>query len=480
MQKHHRILLVVSIGVFMSTMDSSMVNVALPTLMKVFGGSLAMTEWVVLMYLLVVTVTLLFWGYFANTIGQGRLYSRGILLFTIGSLCCSLSPSLGFLIGARFIQAIGASMMMAMGPALINSSYPREHLGEGLGMVGIATSLGLMTGPAVSGLLLRWSHWRFIFLVTVPIGLLVYIFWRKILLPIGRPRRMSGRATSFDLIGGVLYLFAVTISIVLLTQTHAGKGCCGQSALVWSWSFSLAAAFFWILFIVYELRQGQPLLPLRLFLDRFFAMAMVSAMLSFVVLFLVLLLMPFYLSSVRGFPPDRVGWFMMAVPLCVFFVAPLAGRLHDKIGARIIASGGLSICLFSLLLLTRLTSDSPAAFIITALALLGVGQAMFLAPNSAAALAGVAHDKSGITSSLLATSRNMGMLLGTAVAGFIFAHTYSRLTGGLDIREYAPGQVASFIGALHQTFVVGSWIGLVAVLTSWLRGQPENRESPSP
>ncbi|HHB77113.1 MAG TPA: DHA2 family efflux MFS transporter permease subunit [Desulfobulbus sp.] len=473
MQKHHRILLVVSIGVFMSTMDSSMVNVALPTLMKVFGGSLAMTEWVVLMYLLTVTVTLLFWGYFSNGFGQGRLYSRGILLFTVGSLFCSLSPSLEFLIGARFVQATGASMMMAMGPALINSSYPREHLGKGLGMVGIATSLGLMTGPAVSGLLLRWSHWRFIFLVTVPIGLLVYIFWRKILLPIGRPLIVSGRANRFDLLGGVLYLLAVTASIVLLTS--GGGGCCRQPVFGWAWYLSLAAALFWVLFIVHELRQEQPLLPLRLFRDLFFAMAMLSAMLSFVVLFFVLLLMPFYLSSVRGFPPDRVGWFMMAVPLCVFFVAPLAGRLHDKIGARIIASGGLSICLFSLLLLTGLTSDSPPAFIITALALLGVGQAMFLAPNSAAALAGVDHDKSGITSSLLATSRNMGMLLGTAVAGFIFAHTYARLTGGLDIREYAPAQVTAFIGALHRTFVAGSWIGLAAVLTSWLRGQPKKR-----
>ncbi len=459
----------------MSTMDSSMVNVALPTLMKVFGGSLAMTEWVVLMYLLTVTVTLLFWGSLSSSIGQGRLYSRGIAFFTAGSLFCSLAPSLGFLIGARFVQATGAAMMMAMGPALINSSYPRKHLGKGLGMVGIATSLGLMTGPVLSGLLLRWSHWRFIFLVTVPVGLLVYIFFGKTLTSVGSPARPFDGIRRFDLAGGGLYLLAVTATVVLLTS--AGKGCCGHSPFPWSWYILPAVPLLWLLFVVHELRQKRPLLPVRLFRDRFFAMAMLSAMLSFVVLFFVLLLMPFYLSSVRGFPPDQVGWFMMAVPLCVFFVAPLAGRLHDKIGARIIASTGLSICLCSLLLLTRLTADTPAFYIIAALALLGVGQAMFLAPNSAAALAGVAHDKSGITSSLLATSRNMGMLLGTALAGFIFAHAYGNLTGGLDIREYTPDQVIPFIGALHQTFVVGSWIGLAAVLSSWLRGQSPNSES---
>ena len=465
--RYQQVLFLVSTGVFMSTMDSSMVNVALPTLMKVFTSSLAATEWVVLVYLLTITVSLLFWGYFSNTIGHGKLYWRGVLVFTLGSLLCTLAPSIGTLIVFRLVQATGASMMMAMGPALIKSSYPPEKLGQGLGMVGIATSLGLMSGPVISGLLLRWAHWRFIFLVTVPVGLLLYIAGGRLLRNLGRPDAETiKRVQPFDRTGGLLYVLAVILTV--LSLSHATKTCCQGDGM--SLVKIALPALFWLLFVWWELRCPWPILPVRLFASRFYAVAMICAMLSFVVLFFVLLLMPFYLSKVRGYPPDQVGWFMMSVPLCVFFVAPLAGHLHDRIGARIIATLGLAFCLVSLVLLTRLEMGSAPAFIVAALALLGVGQAMFLAPNSASALSGVPHEKSGITASLLATSRNMGMLFGTALAGYIFAHQYAALTGGMDIRDFTSEHALAFIRALRITFQAGVLLAAVAVLLSTVRG----------
>ena len=460
-------LLLVSTGVFMSTMDSSMVNVALPTLMKVFSSSLAATEWVILVYLLTITVTLLFWGYFSNSFGQGTVYRRGVLIFSLGSLLCSLAPTIVSLILFRLVQAVGASMMMAMGPALIKSSYPSGKLGQGLGLVGIATSLGLMSGPVVSGLLLRWVHWRFIFLVTVPAGIILYLAGARLLDGPGRPGRQdAGFAKPFDRAGGALYVAAVILTV--LSLSHATRSCC-------QWSDMAVArialpALFWFLFILRELHVAAPLLPVRLFASRFYAVAMVCAMLSFVVLFFVLLLIPFYLSKVRGYPPDQVGWYMMAVPLCVFFVAPLAGHLHDRFGARIIATLGLLLCLVSLLLLTGLAADSDPFFTVISLALLGFGQAMFLAPNSASALSGVSHDKSGITSSLLATSRNMGMLLGTALAGYVFAHRYGSLTGGMDIRDFVPAHTPAFLRALRETFQVGAVLAALALVLSAMRG----------
>ena len=205
----------------MSTMDSSMVNVALPTLMRVYASSLALTEWVVLMYLLTISVSLLFWGYFSNGIGQGTLYGRGLLVFSLGSLLCSAAPTIGLLIFFRFVQAIGASMMMAMGPALIKSSFPKDRLGRGLGLVGIATSLGLMTGPAVSGLLLRWSHWRMMFLVTVPVGVILYVLSRRLLASIGRPVDGEARErlkNGFDILGGLLYAASITLTVLVLSH----------------------------------------------------------------------------------------------------------------------------------------------------------------------------------------------------------------------------------------------------------------------
>ena len=452
-----------------------MVNVALPSLMKVFGSSLAVTEWVVLVYLLTITTTLLFWGYFSTAVGQGRVYWHGVLIFTIGSFLCFVSPSVGALIFFRFVQATGASMMMAMGPALIKSSYPPEKLGQGLGLIGIATSLGLMCGPVVSGLLLRWADWRFIFLVTVPVGLFLYIRGGRILPSLGKPDQQQSSAGSFfafDVPGGLLYVVAVTLTV--LSFSHATSGCCrenGMGVLKVILPALFVAALIWR-----ELRCSRPILPVRLFASRFYAVAMICAMLSFVVLFFVLFLMPFYLSKVRAYPPDEVGWFMMAVPLCVFFVAPLAGHLHDRFGARIIATLGLALCLTSQILLSRLTENISASLVVAALALLGFGQAMFLAPNSAAALSGVSHEKSGITSSLLATSRNMGMLFGTALAGYIFAHKYAELTGGQDIRDFTGGNAHAFVQALQHTFRFGVLIAAVAVLLSALRGSGQHTE----
>ncbi len=471
MANHQRILLLVSIGVFMSTMDSSMVNVALPTLMRVYGASLALTEWVVLIYLLTITTSLFFWGYFSKGFGLGTLYSGGLLVFSLGSLLCSMAPTIFLLIFFRCLQAVGASMMMAMGPALIKRSFPRDKLGRGLGMVGIATSLGLMTGPVVSGLLLRWSHWRLIFLVTVPVGLPVYFAARHLLAPLGRPDTGVNVVdkNDFDLLGGVLYVTSVVLTVLLLSHATETSG---QSGIFLRPVYSVFAVLsVWGIFILHERRTKNPLFPVTLFKQSFFTMAMVSAMLSFTVLFFVLLLMPFYLSSVRQLPPDQVGYFMMAVPLCVFFIAPLAGRLHDMIGARVIASFGLACCLISLLLLSRISTLSSGYYIVFCLSLLGFGQAMFLAPNSAAALSGVSHEQSGITSSLLATSRNMGMLLGTALAGFLFAHVYGRLTGGMDIKDFTFEQAPQFVLALQQTYLVCALLAAVAVIASLLRGE---------
>ena len=482
-QQRRRLFLVVSVGVFMSTMDSSMVNVALPALMAAFQSPLALTEWVVLVYLLTITVLLLFWGHWADRWGSGRIYSPGMLIFTAGSLLCGIAPGIYTLILFRFIQALGASMMMATGPALIKSIFSPNRLGRGLGLIGVATSMGLMAGPAVSGLLIRWVHWRAIFWVTVPLGLGFFLLGRGLLAgvsgqqgtaPPGRVKT-ERKPNGFDRGGAVLWAAAVTMTILFVTHASSlGRGGGFGFSRVFITGMALMMIG-WVLFLRREKRCPAPLLPLPLFGRRFFAMAILSGMLSFFVLFIVLILTPFYLDRILGLAPDRVGYVMMAVPLCVFIVSPVAGRLHDWIGARIVATGGLICCLFSLLLLIGLTSETSPFSVAVRLALLGIGQAMFLAPNSAAALAGVPDNRVGVTASLLATARNLGMLLGTAFAGLIFALYFARYTGGLDMKDFTPAATSAFMFALHRSFQFGALIALTGVLASWLRQSPEGR-----
>lgn len=473
MQQHTRVLLLVGTGVFMSTLDSSMLNVALPSIMHAYGSPLALTEWVIIIYLLTITVMLLFWGHLSIRYGQGKIYNLGVLIFAIGSLLCFLAPDIYLLIFFRFVQALGASMMMAMGPALIKSFFPHEQLGRGLGQIGIATSLGLMAGPAISGLLIRWSHWRVIFLITVPVGLLVYLIGRNGLNnsgPANQAMTAGDDEHRFDRLGALLW--TVAISLTLFIATHATSLCCAEhrnySLLITNVFLTLSA---WFLLAIHELKQPHPLLPLGLLKKRFFAMAMLSSMLSFTVLFFVLLLTPFYLRSALGLSPDRIGYVMMALPLCVFFVSPVAGRLHDRIGARVVATAGLGFCLAGLLLLTTIDGATSALSIAALLAVLGFGQAMFLSPNSAAALSGVSHNQAGVTSSLLATARNMGMLAGTALAGLIFTIYFSGLTGGMDMKDFVPEYTPQFMIALKRSFQAAAVIAAVGMAASWGRGK---------
>lgn len=464
------ILLLVASGVFMSTLDSSMLNVALPSIMEEFHSPLALTEWVVMIYLLSITVMLLFWGHLSKKYNQGKIYRLGVFVFSVGSLLCSLAPDIYLLIFFRFIQAQGASMMMAMGPAIIKAIFPRNQLGKGLGQIGIATSLGLMSGPPISGLLIRWADWRLIFLITVPVGFAVF-FLSRITLQKASPEPLKTdqqHRYPFDTTGGILWVAAVSLTLFL--TTHVTSICCAdQNNYTSLIVILLSVPASWFLLIRHEKKQTNPLLPLALFKQRFFSMAMLSAMLSFCVLFFVLLLTPFFLRSVQQLSADQTGYIMMALPFCVFFVSPVAGKLHDRYGAQSIATSGLAFCFLALLGFTTINASTSPWIIATFLALLGLGQAMFLSPNSAAALNGVTREQAGLTSSLLATARNMGMLAGTAMAGLIFTLYFSRLTGGLDMKDFIPELTPDFMLAMRRSFQVATFLAGVGMAASWYR-----------
>jgi predicted MFS family arabinose efflux permease len=263
--------------------------------------------------------------------------------------------------------------------------------------------------------------------------------------------------------------------LTLLLATYATSICCGQGATssVLFVVGSCVVLSCWLFFVWYEIKTPGPFLPVRLLRQRFFAMAILSSTLSFAVLFFVLILMPFYLHHVLGLPPDQIGYVMMSLPLCVFIVSPVAGRLYDRIGARIVATGGLLCCLIGLALLTRLTAATSPFASAACLALLGFGQAMFLSPNSASALGGVADDQAGVTASLLATARNFGMLAGTALAGLSFSLHFAHATGGLDVNEFVQSEIPAFMSALTRSFSYAMAISLCAVVASWIRGMPE-------
>jgi MFS family permease len=325
--------------------------VALPTLMLRLHATLAATEWVILIYLLTISTLLLFWGHLASVHDPEGIYHYGMLLFGLGSLLCTAAPTIHTLILFRFIQGLGASMMMAVGPALIKRVFPPEQLGRGLGMIGIATSLGLLCGPVVSGFLIHYLHWRMIFLVTVPVSLFFYFLWhnnhgneRQAKSPLSLLMLLTkaGSEMRLNLLSLLLWIGSITMSVLL---ANSATLLCSQEQQQHKLLLYLALLLVligWTLFFKHEQKALHPLLPRHLFARRFFSMAVLTGMLSFTVLFFVLLLVPFYLARIKGLRPDTIGMVMMAVPVLVFLVSPIAGRLFDRFGARLVATTGQS------------------------------------------------------------------------------------------------------------------------------------------
>jgi EmrB/QacA subfamily drug resistance transporter len=463
------VFLLVAAGVFLSTMDSSMINVALPSIMRSFATTLPQTEWVVLMYLLTITVSLLIWGYLADCYGQGRIYLIGMLVFTVGSGACYLAPTFSLLLFYRFVQALGAAMMMAAGPALIKNVYPREQLGRRLGLLGIATSIGLMSGPVISGFLIRYFSWRGIFLVTVPVSLTAFLLgWLFFAGDLSQGKNRESSPAPFDWYGSLVWILLVSLAVISMSRAHQVGS---MQKILWTVLFCVGS---W-LFARMERRHEAPFFPLFLF-RRTYGIAMIVSSLSFVVLFVVLIIMPFYMDLVLRLPADRIGTVMMAVPLTLFIVSPVSGWLYDMIGARFLTTTGLAITCLAVLLLSFLHQGSMPYDIAWRLSLLGTGQSIFLSPNTASVLAGIEREYSGITSGMLATSRNIGMLAGVAIAGMAFTAFFSIFSGGLDLKEFSILQIDAFMHAFQGTLGLAVLVALTGgVLSAFRESKPESR-----
>ena len=218
-----------------------------------------------------------------------------------------------------------------------------------------------------------------------------------------------------------------------------------------------------------EKTRKSNILPLHLFGKSYYHIGLITAAISFGSLFVILLLMPFYLDYIKHLPADMIGLGMMALPLTLFVVSPSAGMLYDRLGSRYLTTAGLLLCLVALLLLISIDEKSSMIGIAFRLALLGMGQSMFLAPNSASLLSRIHDSDAGITSGLLATSRNLGMLIGAAFAGIVFAAWFSYFSSGAELRHFVPEQVPVFIQALRATFSCTAAVSLIAVIISWQR-----------
>jgi EmrB/QacA subfamily drug resistance transporter len=460
------IFLMVAIGIFMATLDGSIVNIALPSIMADLGVPLATIQWVTMIYLLTVTSLLLSFGRLSDIRGRRMVYSLGLCLFSFGSFFCGIAPSAHWLIGARFFQGLGAAMTMACTPALIVDTFPETKRGRAIGMMGAVVASGLTAGPVLGGLLIYYFSWRSIFYINVPIGLLTAA---GVFFLLKGSKADITRQETFDWPGAVL--LAILLGSLLMGITHAydwGYFSLPTLSLI---AISILAA---ACLIYVETRVKHPILSRSLFAIRLFSMPIIAAVILFVCLFALVFLMPFYLIHPGGYPVNVVGGIMACIFVSLFVVSPFSGALYDRIGSRLLCTLAMAIISCSLFSLSTIPANASFFSIIWRLSLAGIGTALFLPPNSAAAFSAVSPESRGVASATVAAARNLGMVLGVAIAGAIFNSVFFTLSNGLSLKEYHPSLEEIFMESFHIVMLAGGFIAILGMIIAFLRGPEQS------
>ncbi len=448
-----------SLAAFMTALSISIVNIALPGISEYFGTTLHDVEWVVLIFLLLMSSLLLTFGRLGDMFGHKKVYLCGFAVFTIFSLLTSLAPNILSLIILRGMQAIGASMIVAVVQAIIADSFAPNERGKAIGINAVFVSIGLAAGPSIGGLLMEYYGWRSIFLVNVPVGILAF-FWALRILPSKR-----GVKQKFD-IGGALTIFA-SLMLFLLGMNLGGE---------WGWQtprivmIFMAAAVFMAIFIYLEARGAYPMIQLQLFKNRLFAAANAANMICFMTQYAVVFLMPFYLLDVLQLPSRQAGLIMAAMPLAMMFVAPVSGMMSDRIGSRLLSSVGLGVIAVGVLLLSSLDGGENLWQIALIMAIVGIGAGLFASPNTNAVMGSVAREQNGVASGMVAMMRSIGQALGVAVAGAVYTGRTLYYTEQFS-SEGLPATNNILIMAQHDAFIVAVGLAVLGMLVSLVRGK---------
>jgi EmrB/QacA subfamily drug resistance transporter len=452
---------------FMTTLDTSIVNIALPAIARAFGVPLTgAVEWILIGYLVIIAAVLLTVGRMADLLGRKPLFLGGLVVFTLGSALCGAAPSLGALIAARCFQGLGAAAIFSVNIAMITRSFPAAERGRALGINAILVALGVSVGPTIGGILTQLLTWRWIFYVNLPIGAFVVLLAWRVLTE--RPRWNQQR---FDLPGAAV--LAVGLAALTLGLSFGQEWGWGSPQLVMTLLIALAAllAAVWI-----ERRAPAPILDPVLLGNRTFAFANLTFMLAILALFAVGFLLPFYLEQLLGLDAIQAGLRLTPLPLALAVVAPISGGLADRLGSRWLAPVGLAIACGGLLLLSELTLASGTGYLSLCLIVTGVGQGIFQAPNTRTIMGAAPREVQGVASGVLATGRVIGQSLSVAVAGAVFTSLGAAAAGAtlaaqrqtLSVEETRALQ-HTFVTGLHAAFIVCAVLAAVGVVSALVR-----------
>ena len=449
------------IGVFMSVIDSSVVNISLHRIVEYFKITLEIGQWVILAYLLAISAFMIIAGDFGDRYGNKKIFQIGMLLFSTASLLCSLSLTIEMLILFRIIQAVGASFIMANGVAIITSLIPKTERGKALGWNSLIVSSGLLVGPVLGCILTDVFGWQSIFLINVPIGIIGFLAVSKNI-PTLLPNNKNGKKTDF--FGA--FLFSASIILFVYGMTTFSENT--NNGFMKGITIIIIALALLASFIIWSKYASDPIIEISLFTNKTFTFSIISGILVYVSIQSIMVQLPYFLQEINHLTPITTSIVIFGIPLMMALTGPWAGKLSDKILPRYISTIGAAGIGFTALLLSMIIQENSNLILVFILMLiLGFTIGVFSSPNANSVMSSAPKNKQGIAGGMMALARNVGFSigLGFSTALIIFFQNQNVLKNGGLLED-----PINYIPAFQMVLIFVSILSIITIIISYLRG----------
>ena len=449
------ICLLIILGNFIGMLDSSTVQLALYPIANGLEISLTKVQWVIIAYMLVLTVFLPFFGKLGDIFPKNKVYSSGFIIFGLGAFLNYLSPNYTCLIIFRCIEAIGASIMLANGPAAIASMFKGENRGRALGLNASLVAVGGMLGPAIGGACIHFFGWRTIFLPSVPFALIGSVLSYKLI-----PSYTHSKTFKFDYKGFIYFTIALFALLLAISEGHH-----------WGWKslqivvLGVIALIFGGLFYFRDKKINYPMINFKMFKIKTFTFGNIAVMTSYMTMFTNAILLPLFLQGVLQLNAFITGLLILPYSVASSVVAPFAGAYAGKHGSKNLTQIGPCIYILALIIFTTFDTNTKLWEVVIASIIMGIGNGFFQSPSNNAIITSVKKEELGIASGILSLSRNLGNILGVAI-------TITLFESFKNILAY-KGEIPSFLSAYHYTMFVGIFFGLICLISAHMAYKDE-------
>lgn len=455
------LILSISLATFMSSLDGTIVNIALPAISETFNLTTTSVSWVTTSYLLVMVGCMLVFGKVADTIGYKKIFLTGFMVFTLGSLFCGILPefALGYpsLVASRMFQAVGGAMMISVATAMIIAYTPTDKKAKAMSIVTLFAALGTATGPTIGGILTQYLSWHWIFLVNVPIGIFALLLGAKVI-PESQPQAASG---TFDKAGSGL-VFVGLASLVFVVSEGATLG--WTSPVIVGVALLAAVTLLW--FVRHELLTSDPILDIGLFRKRNFFLANLLLFLVFFSYSGINYLLPFYLEYVHSYNTSTAGMIMTSLSFTMMIAGLVAGMTYNRLGPRRLCILAAIPLILGYVMMTRLAFHTSTGYVVVALALIGLGLGLIVTPATTMIMMSVARGRAGMVSSLTSLERNAPSPIGIATFNAIFIAGAILIAKDYDVTKISPAglKMETLSAGFDLAFILSVVLGVVILI----------------